>query len=115
MLHYTVIPYSCNINAVHKFNIINFSPQPKNAEEGQLKIATKPSAKIEDSYEDEMYEVIEMQATSEKLAKTRYAPAQMPQEGLVEIQPIESENEASKDSAGKGDINQEAYEVINVD
>ena len=61
-----------------------------------------------------MYEVVEMQATSEKSAKTRYAPAQMPQEGSVETQPVESGNEAGKDSAGKGD-NQEAYEIINVD
>ena len=50
---------------------------------------------------DEMYEVVEMQVTSP--AKTRYAPAQIPQEGTVnKTQPVESE--ASKNSAAKGKI-----------
>ena len=48
---------------------------------------------------DETYEVVEMQVTS----KTRYAPAQTPQEGTVKTQPMESE-----DSAAEGE-NQEAY------
>jgi hypothetical protein len=67
----------CNVS-------LRFSPQPKNIEESQCKTATKPpdSAKIEDSYKDEIYEVVEMEATSS--AKARYGPAQIPQEGTEE-------------------------------
>jgi hypothetical protein len=60
--------------------------------------------------QDETYEVIEMQVTSS--AKARHAPAQIPQEGSAETQPVQTE--ASKNSAEEGD-NQEAYMIMNVD
>ena len=50
-----------------------------------------------------------MQVTSS--AKSRYAPAQMPQESSAKTRHVETE--AGKDSAGKGD-NLEAYEIMNV-
>ena len=94
---------------------INFSTPKKPAESAheittpaKAVAATKVEAQDTES-PDEMYEVVEMQVTSS--AKTRYAPAQTPQEGTVnKTQPVESE--ASKDSAAKGE-NQGAY--VNID
>ena len=56
-------------------------------------IPGKPATAAEEDEADETYEVIEMQVTSS--AKSRYAPAQTPQEGTV-THPVESE--AKKDS-----------------
>ena len=82
---------------------LNFSP-PKNSNESPCKIATKPSAEVEDLCEDQMYEVVEMQVTSS--AKTRYAPAQIPQEGTV-TQPVESDVKPEGTAAQEED--QETY------
>ena len=56
-------------------------------------IPGKPATAAEEDEVDETYEVIEMQVTSS--AKSRYAPAQTPQEGTI-THPVESE--AKKDS-----------------
>ena len=83
---------------------INFST-PKEPAESTDKITApaKAVAAIEveaqdAEFPDEMYEMVEVQVTSS--AKTRYAPAQTPQEGIVKTQP--------EDSAAKGE-NQKAY------
>ena len=83
---------------------IIFNSTPKNLDERPHKIITPVKAtasaelKEDTEPEDETYEVVEMQVTSS--AKTRYAPAQMPQEGTAnKTQPVESE--ASKDSTAQ--------------
>jgi hypothetical protein len=95
---------------------LHFSPQPKNIDESQCKTATKPSdsAKIEDSYQDEMYEVVEMEATSS--AKARYAPAQIPQEGTAtEAKPVHDiveSKEKTEETIAQAEIeNQETYVI----
>ena len=82
---------------------LNFSP-PKNTSESPCKIATKPSAEVEDLCEDQTYEVVEMQVTSS--AKTRYAPAQTPQ-GDTATLPVESE--VKIEDAAAQEENQETY------
>ena len=88
-----------------------FISNPKKLDEHPHKITTPvkaaASAELKEDTEpqDETYEVVEMQVTSS--AKTRHAPAQVPQEGTAnKTQPVESE--ASKDSTAQKE-SQEAY------
>ncbi len=92
----------CNVS-------LHFSPQPKNIEESQCKTATKKPEEIEDSCKDELYEVVEMEATSS--AKARYAPAQIPQEGTATATkptPVEK----TEDTTQQAEVeNQETYVI----
>ena len=90
---------------------IIFNSTPKNLDERPHTITTPvkaaASAELKEGTEpqDETYEVVEMQVTSS--ARTRHAPAQMPQEGTAnKTQPAESG--ASKDSTAQ-EKSQEAY------
>lgn len=87
----------------------NFSP-PKDTYESQCKTATKPAAvEVEGScHEDEMYEMIEMQATS--LAKSRYAPAQTPQEDTA-TQAVHKEAAVMKTEADMQPAQEEGQET----
>ena len=94
---------------------IIFNSTPKNLDERPHKITTPVKAaasgelKEDTKPQDETYEVVEMQVTSS--AKTRHAPAQVPQEGTAnKTQPVESE--ASKDSTAQEE-SQEAYVNFN--
>ena len=73
----------------------------------KITVPAKPSTatevKEDSESQGEMYEVVEMQTTSS--AKTRYAPTQIPQEGIA-TQPTEPET--SKDYFAQEE-NQEAY------
>ncbi len=92
---------------------LHFSPQPKNIEESLCKTASKPSEEIEDSRQDEIYEMIEMAATSS--AKARYSPTQIPQEGTTTVAKpvhdiIESE-EKIEETTAQAEENQETYMI----
>jgi hypothetical protein len=93
---------------------LHFSPQPKNIEESQCKTATKKPEEIEDSCKDEIYEVVEMEATSS--AKARYAPAQIPQEGTATatkpVHDIVESKEKIEETTAQADVeNQETYVI----